>query len=352
MTAIFGSMCGLRRLTLTRCSGEASTALRVTSEPVPAVVGIAIKGADGLVSAWPRPMTSRLSSNSPVLVSMAAMPWPASNALPPPKLMTRPQFSCFANATPRWTVSISGSPVTGNAKPSTPCWRKSASKGSARRGLAPVITRARGASSRASGPTSRNVPAPKTIRVAVANSKRMGRNKTQCNYRRTQMNKSRLAPQPQGMECGGKRSATPFSEAGPCSDCGVAAAPCHRSPNLCLLCAELHDCSTERGCASAPLPSLVFRENILEFHAGARLGHHGRNRIPPGLVMLCFLVSGGGFGGAIGFYEHEAREIISLLGEIEAGDARLLETLARIGDGGLFEGLHILRLHMNLDMHD
>ena len=36
-------MSGLRRLTLTRCSGEASTALRVTSEPVPAVVGIAMK---------------------------------------------------------------------------------------------------------------------------------------------------------------------------------------------------------------------------------------------------------------------------------------------------------------------
>jgi len=36
---IFGSMKGLRKLTLTRCCGDARTALRVTSEPVPAVVG-------------------------------------------------------------------------------------------------------------------------------------------------------------------------------------------------------------------------------------------------------------------------------------------------------------------------
>ncbi len=52
-------MCGLRTLTLTRCSGEASTALRVTSLPVPAVVGMAITGSAGLASGWPRPITSR-----------------------------------------------------------------------------------------------------------------------------------------------------------------------------------------------------------------------------------------------------------------------------------------------------
>jgi hypothetical protein len=32
------------------------------------------------------------------------------------------------------------------------------------------------------------------------------------------------------MECGGKRSATPLSEAGPRSESGVAAALCHRTP--------------------------------------------------------------------------------------------------------------------------
>ena len=39
-----GSIKGLRRLTLKRCSGDASTAFRVTSAPVPAVVGMAITG--------------------------------------------------------------------------------------------------------------------------------------------------------------------------------------------------------------------------------------------------------------------------------------------------------------------
>ncbi len=49
----------LRRLTFTLCSGDDSTALRVTSEPVPAVVGMATNGADGFVNALPGPMISR-----------------------------------------------------------------------------------------------------------------------------------------------------------------------------------------------------------------------------------------------------------------------------------------------------
>ncbi len=58
-TAIRGNMCGLRRLAFTRCFGEASTELRVTSEPEPAVVGTAMKGADGHVRGRPWPTTSR-----------------------------------------------------------------------------------------------------------------------------------------------------------------------------------------------------------------------------------------------------------------------------------------------------
>ena len=52
-------MAAPRRLALTRCSGEASTALAVTSAPVPAVVGTATHGTDGRVIARPAPMTSR-----------------------------------------------------------------------------------------------------------------------------------------------------------------------------------------------------------------------------------------------------------------------------------------------------
>ena len=39
-----GTMFGLRKLTFNACSGEVSTAFRVASAPVPAVVGIARKG--------------------------------------------------------------------------------------------------------------------------------------------------------------------------------------------------------------------------------------------------------------------------------------------------------------------
>jgi len=41
---------------------------------------------------------------------------------------------------------------------------------------------------------------------------------------------------PKGRECDGKRSGAPFSEAGPRSESGVAAALCHRTPNLCRRC--------------------------------------------------------------------------------------------------------------------
>jgi hypothetical protein len=53
-----GSIKGLRRLAFTRCSGEVRTALRVTSLPVPAVVGMATKGSDDR-KGRPRPTISR-----------------------------------------------------------------------------------------------------------------------------------------------------------------------------------------------------------------------------------------------------------------------------------------------------
>ena len=59
MRATLGSIKGLRRLALTPCPGEPSTAFLVTSEPVPAVVGRATKGSERRVSGWPRPTTSR-----------------------------------------------------------------------------------------------------------------------------------------------------------------------------------------------------------------------------------------------------------------------------------------------------
>ena len=58
-SATRGIISGLRRLALSRCSGTASTALAVTSAPVPAVVGTATQGAAGRVIFCPEPTTSR-----------------------------------------------------------------------------------------------------------------------------------------------------------------------------------------------------------------------------------------------------------------------------------------------------
>jgi len=58
-SATRGSINGLRRLALTWCSGTASTALAVTSAPVPAVVGTATQGTEGRVTFRPAPTTSR-----------------------------------------------------------------------------------------------------------------------------------------------------------------------------------------------------------------------------------------------------------------------------------------------------
>ena len=54
-----GSMCGLRRLALTPCVGEPRTALRVTSDPVPAVVGTQTHGSDRRWNGRPSPISSR-----------------------------------------------------------------------------------------------------------------------------------------------------------------------------------------------------------------------------------------------------------------------------------------------------
>ena len=58
-TASAGSISGLRRLTFWWLSGTVKTAFRVTSAPVPAVVGTAMNGRDRAAIVSPRPTTSR-----------------------------------------------------------------------------------------------------------------------------------------------------------------------------------------------------------------------------------------------------------------------------------------------------
>ena len=86
--ATVGSIDGLRRLTFTRASSTMSTALRVTSAPVPAVVGMAIVGTEGSASGRARPTTSRYSMSGSRLVISAATAFPASITLPPPIAIT------------------------------------------------------------------------------------------------------------------------------------------------------------------------------------------------------------------------------------------------------------------------
>jgi hypothetical protein len=88
----------------------------------------------------------------------------------------------------------------------------------------------------------------------------------------TQMNPVRLTPQPRILDCGGKRSATPLLDATGRTESGVAAALCHRSPNLCRLCSKLQDCSTDREKIlemqrSSPI-SEAFRVCVRDFLSG------------------------------------------------------------------------------------
>src|SRR5215470_10095400 len=76
-TAARGIIVWLRRLALTRCPGEASTAFAVTSAPVPAVVGTAMHGADGRVIARPAPANSNASTAAypgPALTAQSSLP--------------------------------------------------------------------------------------------------------------------------------------------------------------------------------------------------------------------------------------------------------------------------------------
>ena len=57
-SATRGSKKALRKLTLMFCAGTDITALRVTSAPVPAVVGTAMQATAGFASGCPPPATS------------------------------------------------------------------------------------------------------------------------------------------------------------------------------------------------------------------------------------------------------------------------------------------------------
>ena len=164
-----GSIRASRRLTLRRCSGTPITALRVTSAPVPAVVGMATKGKGGWSSGRPCPTTSRWSSIGRVAGTSAAMAFPASMTAPPPRATTT--CAPWAVRMPWATRSVSGS--RGTAKPTTsqPCARNPSASQAARSGLRPWTS-----STRCPSPTTRAAalaacPLPNRISAAEAKAK-------------------------------------------------------------------------------------------------------------------------------------------------------------------------------------
>ena len=169
-TAASGTMSGLRRLALT--SPADSTALRVTSEPVPAVVGTATHGSGRAAKGRPCPTTSRWSSGSVPEAVSAAIAFAASSALPPPYPSTPSRPEAVAAVTASRTSSTVGSPATAKLSTSIPSASRAARTPSAREVVAPVTTKTRRTRRPVRRPgTWATRPAPKRMSVGRARSK-------------------------------------------------------------------------------------------------------------------------------------------------------------------------------------
>ena len=159
-----GSISGLRRLALT--PSPASTALRVTSEPVPAVVGTATQGRPGSVIGRPAPITSRWSSGSAPVVARTAAALATSRALPPPKPSTASQPAVAATAVAT-TRSIDGSAATANDLGGDVRRGQRRPRTSAARAVRPVTTSTRLAPAGSAAGTSPTRPAPNRMSAGM-----------------------------------------------------------------------------------------------------------------------------------------------------------------------------------------
>src|ERR1041385_5489431 len=93
---------------------------------------------------------------------------------------------------------------------------------------------------------------------------------------------------------------------------------------------------------------IVSRVQVDELYTAARLRHHRGYRVTPEGVMRGFLVLRRGCDAAIDLHQNEAGRIIRLLDHVEADDARLLQAVARVFDGGCAEGLDGIRLDVDV----
>src|SRR5208283_4847909 len=76
------------------------------------------------------------------------------------------------------------------------------------------------------------------------------------------------------------------------------------------------------------------------------------DRLAPELVMFGFLVPSRRLGVAIDFDQDETGRVGRILEAIEAGDARLLETFPRVGQGDILEGCDGLWFDLDMNMHN
>ena len=170
--ATSGYIRGSRNETFTPASGRPMTALRVTSAPVPAVVGSATRGRGAASSGRPRPTTSRWSSTGRVAGTSAASALARSITAPPPSATTTSGGSARSAARAASSASSVGSPGQASVCTRAPPASSAAMSQPARPGVAPWTSATlRPKLSTAAAAPSREVPQPNRIWPAVAKVK-------------------------------------------------------------------------------------------------------------------------------------------------------------------------------------
>src|SRR6185436_15214450 len=100
------------------------------------------------------------------------------------------------------------------------------------------------------------------------------------------------------------------------------------------------------------LQLVVGGKDVGEFHARARLRHHGFHRVAPHLVVRRLFVRGRSLGAAICLHQHEPGRIILLLEKIEPRDSRFFEAFMRVGQSRVAKHLNEILPYMDVNVND
>ena len=93
-------------------------------------------------------------------------------------------------------------------------------------------------------------------------------------------------------------------------------------------------------------------KDLTEFRAAPRLGHPRGNGITPDRVVRGFLVSCGSFCVPVRLDEDESGGVLSVLNDVEPGDAGFPEGGGGIGACGIDEGGDVVGEDSDVDMDD